>query len=89
MKKPSILFPILSFFVFSIPLSAWGHEGHGVPGQGETVAHYLFDPVHLPLALFLATLAIAAFTCLRGRRFQPKAVSAFRGEPCRADADRL
>ena len=36
--------------------SAFGHEGHGVPGQGNTVSHYAFAPLHLPLLLGLCLL---------------------------------
>jgi hypothetical protein len=29
--------------------SATGHEGHGIPGQENTVSHDALDPLHLPI----------------------------------------
>lgn len=41
---------------------AWGHEGHGVPGEGHTVKHYLLEPAHLPTVITCAAvIAVVAF----------------------------
>ena len=26
---------------------AFAHEGHGTPGEGQTVAHYVTEPLHV------------------------------------------
>lgn len=43
---------------------AYAHEGHGAPGTGNSVSHFLLSPYHLlPLVLFtLALMAIRRFT---------------------------
>jgi hydrogenase/urease accessory protein HupE len=43
---------------------ARAHEGHGTPGAGNSMVHFLFSPTHLlPLVLFaVALLAIRRFT---------------------------
>lgn len=45
---------------------ARAHEGHGTPGAGNSIDHFLFSPTHLlPLVLFaVALLAIRRFTQL-------------------------
>ena len=45
---------------------AHAHEGHGTPGAGNSMDHFLFSPTHLlPLVLFaVALLAIRRFTQL-------------------------
>jgi hypothetical protein len=38
------------------------HEGHGQPGQGHTLVHYLSEPVHLvAIALMIAVIAAVWF----------------------------
>ena len=51
--------------------NAMGHEGHGVHGQGNTVAHYVLDPMHLPL-LILVCLAAAGIAALARKRLAPE-----------------
>ncbi len=58
---------LLSMLVLLIPCQVWAHEGHGVPGHGDTVSHYLLDPWHLPLALFAAGMAAVAILAMRKR----------------------
>ncbi|MDX1929903.1 MAG: hypothetical protein SFV81_25475 [Pirellulaceae bacterium] len=50
-----------------LPQHAWGHEGHGVPGHGNTVAHYAFEPLHLPLAIIACAALIWLAMQLRTR----------------------
>lgn len=60
----------LAIAIASIPGFAMAHEGHGLAGDGNTVQHYLFEPLHLP-ALLVACAAIiwvAAQLCKRSRR---------------------
>jgi hypothetical protein len=38
--------------------NAMGHEGHGVRGHGDTVSHYVFDPMHLPTSSLACITAI-------------------------------
>ncbi len=52
---------LLALTLFAIPAQAWGHEGHGASGDGETLSHYLFDPLHLPLALCLGGMVAAGW----------------------------
>jgi hypothetical protein len=42
------------------------HEGHGTPGAGNSMVHFLFSPYHLlPLVLFaIALIVIRRFTKL-------------------------
>ncbi len=44
--------------VIAFTESAMGHEGHGVHGQGNTVAHYVLDPWHLPLMILICIAAV-------------------------------
>jgi len=39
--------------------AAFGHEGHGAPGQGHTVQHYLLEPAHLPVVMVAVALVTA------------------------------
>ncbi len=56
---------IAACIAISFASSALGHEGHGVPGQGNTVAHFAFDPLHLPLLIVLCFAAIGIAVCAR------------------------
>jgi len=49
--------------------TALAHEGHGVPGTGQSLLHYLVQPVHaLPFWLLLGVaLACAALDARRER----------------------
>jgi hypothetical protein len=41
--------------------SALAHEGHGTPGHGHTLQHYLLEPAHIPVAiLVVATMFVGA-----------------------------
>ena len=51
-----------------IPTQGWAHEGHGLPGHGNTVAHYAFDPLHLPLGIIACAALIWFAGKLRTRR---------------------
>ena len=42
---------LVTLAILVIPYQAWAHERHGTPGQGNTVSHYILDPLHLLLAL--------------------------------------
>ncbi len=59
-------------------MQVWGHEGHGVPGQGETLTHYILDPYHLPLALLACAALVLGCMAIRSPgvkayfRFPPK-----------------
>lgn len=59
----------LTFAVLCLaqPTLAWSHEGHGVPGHGNTVSHYLLDPWHLPLMLIIVGLVLVTLTAIQGR----------------------
>ena len=46
-----------------LPIQAWAHEGHGLAGHGNTVVHYVFDPLHLPLGI----IACAALIWFAGK----------------------
>ncbi len=38
---------------------AHAHEGHGTPGSGNSMDHFLFSPTHLlPLVLFAVALLV-------------------------------
>ena len=56
---------IAAGFAIAFATSAMGHEGHGVPGQGNTVAHFAFNPLHLPLLIVLCLAAIRVAVCAR------------------------
>jgi hypothetical protein len=49
--------------LFSSPIA---HEGHGTPGQGHTLEHYLIEPAHIPaVILVIATALLGAFSIAR------------------------
>ncbi len=68
---------LLATTLLAIPAQAWGHEGHGASGDGETLTHYLLDPLHLPLALCLGGI-VAAGWILFVRRPKQRAEAAKR-----------
>ena len=40
--------------------SALAHEGHGTPGHGNTVQHYLLEPSHIPVAILVVAAVIVS-----------------------------
>ncbi len=44
------------------------HEGHGQPGHGHTLDHYLSEPVHL-VAIVVMIAVLAALRFWFGRKF--------------------
>lgn len=48
--------------------AAGAHPGHGEPGQGSSLAHYLTEPVHVLAALASVLFVLAAARSLRQRR---------------------
>lgn len=47
--------------------TAFVHEGHGRPGEGHSLAHYLTEPVHV-IAIVAVVAAITAFAFYVRRR---------------------
>lgn len=51
---------IACFLSFGFAATACAHEGHGRPGEGHTLKHYLLEPIHLPLILLAVAAIVAA-----------------------------
>ncbi len=51
--------------LLTIAPSAWAHDGHGSPQWFGSAVHYLFEPMHLPLAL--GALALLIVTVRKAR----------------------
>lgn len=49
----------------------FAHEGHGAPGHGHTVTHYLLEPQHFPM-IALTVLAVAGFVFLLFKLWKSK-----------------
>ncbi len=63
MKK--IFFTGIAFSL--APMQLWAHEGHGLPGHGSSIAHYAFEPIHLPLALLASAAVLWVLVQLQGQ----------------------
>lgn len=63
-----MLKPVLvAFTSLTIASPALAHPGHGVPGEGYSLLHYLTEPVHVASGLAALVLAIATTSFLRRR----------------------
>ena len=51
----------------SLPAAAFAHAGHGAT-RGDSVAHYLLEPVHASVLAALVTLSVISFVLVRRRR---------------------
>lgn len=51
--------------------AAFAHEGHGTPGHGQTVTHYLLEPQHFP-AIALTVLAVGGLVFLYFKLWKSK-----------------
>ncbi len=51
--------------------AAGAHPGHGDPGQGLSLAHYLTEPIHVLGALAVIGLLLASARVLHQRRRAP------------------
>jgi hypothetical protein len=60
--------------IFLCPTLAFAHEGHGDPGQGDSVTHYLLTPFHLTLSILLC-IAITLAARMMGRQLSRKAAT--------------
>ncbi|MBU0740754.1 hypothetical protein KKG45_06750 [bacterium] len=59
----------LSFLAtFLMASGAGAHPGHGEPGHGFSLVHYLTEPVHVFSALVLAVLVVVAARVVVRRR---------------------
>jgi hydrogenase/urease accessory protein HupE len=50
-----------------IAAPAAAHPGHGEPGQGFTLVHYLTEPIHVLAFVVVAVLGAAAWRMAQGR----------------------
>lgn len=60
--------PIVTLLVFSAPFPAFAHPGHGSDPSGSSLAHYLTDPLHAPLAILAALVLFSSALLARHRQ---------------------
>lgn len=59
----------LAIAIMAFASQASAHPGHGVTPEGDSVAHYLLEPVHgLGLVLVFAAAVAAVVMVIRARR---------------------
>jgi hypothetical protein len=54
--------------------AAVAHPGHGQPGHGYTLVHYLTEPFHVIVGLSVIGAIVAGFALLRKRSRDPKRI---------------
>ncbi|HMO16058.1 MAG TPA: hypothetical protein PKA76_17645 [Pirellulaceae bacterium] len=66
---------IIFLVVLACEAKAFAHEGHGTPGEGHTVKHYLLEPTHLPsiivgVSIVFAAIAIVVYLIRRRKKIR-------------------